>query len=481
MLVGPSALGGSGLFAGRTAEGRLELLGCEPPLVACLTDSAAGSRCAQCWSEARALRVCGGCRRARFCSAACQRQAWTAAGHRAECGAVLPAAHSGETARLALRLLAAGGLPGGRVLPDVGARLEPERQAAVEAEAAAVATACGRPPEEVRRALLRLHCCAMRVPDPADGGPLAVGLYATASAANHSCAPSAAAIFDARGLLSLLALRPLAAGQELLLCYVDSALPRLLRRFQLHDTWRIARCDCTRCTTEPDAFRGRLAPELLFDAYAAFGNSSRDGGPAVRARFLAYAAAQPDEPAQGTEDADWRAAIDFARKAAELAGAAHHPALRFAELVHGYLDKRPLLFPVGSYFWAAATQRLALQLVKTASSLPEAEMVVMLQRAREVNASLADSLTGNMEQLPTLLGIHIINARALLWEASYVADLRGRAAMAAVVVAAEKELSRVAELENVLFKHTSSNLHGWQRDSKALREQYEELRAAAYT
>ncbi len=481
--VGASALGGNGLLSTRGVAGKYELLCGERPLVACLMSTALSLRCSHCWrwaAEGAKLRVCGGCKRAHFCSAACQQAAWRWDSHRAEC--VVVPDRSEESVRLAVRLLCGGGTAG-RELADVGELLSDEQQRHFGELATVLAgrlAKSGMQANEalVRRVLMQLHCCAMRIPDPADGSALAAGLFATASAANHSCRPNAIVLFDEAGGLSLLAVRPIAEGEEVLISYVDSSLPSALRRFELFDTWRVADCRCAQCTGEAE--RGVPAsPATLFDAFASFGNSADQASPATRERFLQFAAKETETARAQHSDADeqWKAAIEFAQKAAQLSASSHMPGLRFADMMYGYLCTRPALFPIGSYFWTAIVQRLALQAVKVGSGLPENEMLELLRRACLLNGLLVDALRHDRERGPLILGIHIINSRALLWEASYVADSQGRAAMNAVVVLAEKELSQVANLEKELFKHVSG-MHGWQRDGLTLREQYEEMRAA---
>lgn len=214
----------------------------------------------------------------------------------------------------------------------------------------------------------------MRVSDPSDGSPMACGLYSMGSALSHSCRPNCLALFDATGALSLVTARPIERGEELTLSYVEESMPRLLRRWQLHDTWRIARCECAACLGPRDVSEPAVSPALLFDLFEALGDSSDAAGPAARARFLAYAL-EAEDCSQEEEGKELR---DLLKGMAETAGIAPKPGLRFAELAWSAVQKREKLCPVGGYFWMSSARRLARHCIKVASTLPEEEMSAML-------------------------------------------------------------------------------------------------------
>ena len=312
----------------------------------------------------------------------------------------------------------------------------------------------------------------MRISDPSDGSPLACGLFSTASAVSHSCRPNCLAMFDARGTVCLLATRPIAAHEELTLSYVDESLPRLLRRWMLFDTWRIERCDCEACRG-PDV-ELEISPSLLFDLFEALGDSSDGAGPAARARFLTYAGDQGK--VDPSLESDARSVCELLRGMAETAGCAPKPGLRFAELGWSAVQKRPNLFPPGSYFWMSAVRRLARHCIKVASTLPEEEMAEMLDKGLASGDVLASKLTRAVD-LPVRLGLDAIAARAAMWQASWWAEKRDVAKTRHVMARATRAMEELEKGCNLLFKDQTKP-HGLLRDRDVLREQYREMKQA---
>jgi hypothetical protein len=268
--LGTSQFGGQGLFSTTTTNGKFEPVLREKPFVVCLMQSALKTTCSFCWSKPSKPLRCAQCKNAVFCSAVCQKAAWQLHLHKGEC--TVAADRVEDSVRLCLRFLFRG--EPSRPLGDVAALLSPaERQHFSDLARVLAARLVARghgsfDEEKVERALLQLHCCGMRVPDPADGSPMACALYATASAAMHSCRPSCFALFDAQGVLSLVTTGPVEKGQELSLSYIDERAPRLLRQFQLYDTWRINRCRCAECE-EAEQEKMPRSPSLLFDLFEA--------------------------------------------------------------------------------------------------------------------------------------------------------------------------------------------------------------------
>jgi SET and MYND domain-containing protein len=94
--------------------------------------------------------------------------------------------------------------------------------------------------------LLRLSCNAHSVCDD-ELRPVGRGLYPRLACANHDCRPSAVLTF--RGAVGALrAARPLAAGQEVTLSYIDLCAPSAQRRCELQDGY-FFRCACHRCAS----------------------------------------------------------------------------------------------------------------------------------------------------------------------------------------------------------------------------------------
>lgn len=82
------------------------------------------------------------------------------------------------------------------------------------------------------------------------------GLYTLHSHLNHSCAPNLSVRhFDKRTALAritLVAKRPIAVGEELLITYVNPELPLKARRWEL-SAWGFGVCWCRRCKEEDAA------------------------------------------------------------------------------------------------------------------------------------------------------------------------------------------------------------------------------------
>jgi len=73
-------------------------------------------------------------------------------------------------------------------------------------------------------------------------------LYPLASFFNHSCAPNCLTLIEGP-LLSITAARPIAAGEELCIQYIDVNIPRSARISTLWSEYRF-RCHCSRCALE---------------------------------------------------------------------------------------------------------------------------------------------------------------------------------------------------------------------------------------
>jgi hypothetical protein len=100
--------------------------------------------------------------------------------------------------------------------------------------------------------LSRFATNALGLSDPALA-PL--GVYASPPVAllNHACAPNAAAVFPELGAepgrevrVRVVAIRDIAAGEEITTAYVDTTLPTALRRAALSETYRFD-CSCSLC------------------------------------------------------------------------------------------------------------------------------------------------------------------------------------------------------------------------------------------
>lgn len=110
-----------------------------------------------------------------------------------------------------------------------------------------------RPPKKIsKHAAPLLDALDKEYDTPAEGS----GFFALHSCINHSCAPNAAAEGEPDGGAAFVSLRPIAAGEEITLSYIDEEAPRRDRQRALADYGFV--CACARCEEEkPRAGGGR--------------------------------------------------------------------------------------------------------------------------------------------------------------------------------------------------------------------------------
>ena len=76
------------------------------------------------------------------------------------------------------------------------------------------------------------------------------GLFPIANCTNHSCDPNIASVTRGPNYsLDLVARRPIAAGEELFISYIDESLSRDERRALLRKQY-LFECECTKCVAE---------------------------------------------------------------------------------------------------------------------------------------------------------------------------------------------------------------------------------------
>lgn len=86
-----------------------------------------------------------------------------------------------------------------------------------------------------------------------------VGIFPIACRMNHACKPNARYIWNAAaGCEKIIAMRPIAANEEVTVCYKDSYKPRSQRRSELARQFKFE-CKCTACETPSDESDARLA------------------------------------------------------------------------------------------------------------------------------------------------------------------------------------------------------------------------------
>lgn len=303
--------------------------------------------------------------------------------------------------------------------------------------------------------LMQLHTNAMRVPDGANGSPLAVALYPMASAANHACDATTVACF-AKHALELIVVAPaLASGQPITVGYVDVRIPRAIRQWLLYDTWAFV-CQCALCTGS-DALEREITcssckvptslvepavslshslqepiacpdEELTWKLFESLGDSEWHCANDARDRFTAFCArVRPLASCSAHPCADAlqgaRTAVQAAVNASELAAVSPTPKLRFAELVWMLVIRKGLVAP-GGYYWRCAAMRYALHSVNVASSdgRPEAEQVPLFQTAARVNEELWRQLRHSWPDRPLVLGCMLSQVRCDAFVSSYLSE-----------------------------------------------------------
>jgi len=76
------------------------------------------------------------------------------------------------------------------------------------------------------------------------------GMFPVANCTNHSCDPNVASVTRHADLtLELVAIKPIAAGDELFISYIDESQPYADRQAQLRREYRFD-CRCPRCVAE---------------------------------------------------------------------------------------------------------------------------------------------------------------------------------------------------------------------------------------
>ncbi|TFY69850.1 hypothetical protein EVJ58_g175 [Rhodofomes roseus] len=82
--------------------------------------------------------------------------------------------------------------------------------------------------------------------------PIGVAISPVVAAINHSCDPNAVVICDQpheqEPQINLVAIKPIAPGEEIAISYIDITLPRQVRRKELKETYNFD-CKCVLCST----------------------------------------------------------------------------------------------------------------------------------------------------------------------------------------------------------------------------------------
>ncbi|GAA6049194.1 hypothetical protein JCM3770_003304 [Rhodotorula araucariae] len=254
------------------------------PLVSTLDNLSLPVRCSSCFRAADDLDVpvakqkllqCSLCHVVQYCSAACQKNDWAL--HKKECHALRNAAKNGEKkssvpdtpVRALGRLLWVRELKGDKLWEQIEsleshrARLSPEEQERFFHLSIALSRYVGQ--DTLRQAcpdagavmdlLSRFASNSFALTAPTDLSNIGVSISPLTALFNHSCAPNAVVVFPSFPTLAsprhmhVVAIRPIAAGEEVLTSYVDLALPRDRRRRDLSERYKFD-CECVACEAD---------------------------------------------------------------------------------------------------------------------------------------------------------------------------------------------------------------------------------------
>jgi SET and MYND domain-containing protein len=211
---------------------------------------------------------CSRCQLAYYCNATCQRAHWAA--HRDECAALAQLPESGRAhlspqlmlaIRVAWLFVRERDSPRVKRIATLVTNVAHQSEATI-AEFNKLATLCSRvlflqkAPDcqyvsvpFLTGILSTLGANAIGITEPVELTDVGIALFDRISLLNHSCDPNAVVLFDGAAAI-VRALKPIAAGDEITISYVDRATDRFERQRQLASQYFFT-CSCSRCTGPP--------------------------------------------------------------------------------------------------------------------------------------------------------------------------------------------------------------------------------------
>ncbi|KAI5240442.1 SET domain-containing protein [Aureobasidium subglaciale] len=306
--VRPSPISGNGLFATKDIPAGSTILLKVRPLIGeldlprlqdschncfmwtqkaargCATHSASPNKepgCAGCQSDGAGIGVkaCTGCKKVKYCSRVCQKQAWTR-GHKNECKLLkdpsLPPLPSSVRGALQLASLMSGTSASEEDKSGIR-RLEAHDRSTIEQysdiEQYEVTVASARDlfgrvsPDDPEASKLRDYVGkilrnSLTLTTPTLD-PMGIALDPIACSANHSCDPNASVLFDCPRLL-MRSLAPIQKDEEVFISYIDNTDPYYRRQAQLNTRYCF-KCECSKCRLGPNQREDKWAqsPETL--------------------------------------------------------------------------------------------------------------------------------------------------------------------------------------------------------------------------
>jgi SET and MYND domain-containing protein len=247
---------GRGVYARAAISPGVEVMRAEP-FVHVISDDVRGQLCDHCLKESETLLRCGHCKFVRYCSKDCQRGDWRC--HGGECKGIARAVPHSPTP---LMRMVARALQRTREMQathkqemDLFCSNVEKLSQEVKEELATlmfgVRLLLEEPDSHTMEKAYSILCkalCNTFTIHRADLDAIGAGLYLGPSLLNHSCLPNCVAVFNGPTLM-IRAIRPIPAGEQLLISYLDLLDGLEQRRRTLRRTYSF-QCECERCQTE---------------------------------------------------------------------------------------------------------------------------------------------------------------------------------------------------------------------------------------
>ncbi|KAJ7190687.1 hypothetical protein GGX14DRAFT_603642 [Mycena pura] len=275
LAIRTSSASGRGLWMTRKcAPG--QVLFVVKPHAAALSNDRLGSYCSQCFAP-DALKRCTRCQAIHYCDSTCQNIDWAV--HKHECAALQRIAASGDSAIPSDAIRCLGRImwksqkkgPWTQEIDSLQSHIKDIKPSAYElhthlaislvrylglsspSEIASFGLASGA---DLADLVSRFVTNTFTVTD-ASLTPLGSSVSPPVALINHSCDPNAVVVFPRASarpsaaqepLMHVIALREIAADEEILTAYVDTTLPRAIRHAALQETYCFT-CACSLCAS----------------------------------------------------------------------------------------------------------------------------------------------------------------------------------------------------------------------------------------
>ncbi|XP_027871865.1 histone-lysine N-methyltransferase SMYD3 [Xiphophorus couchianus] len=264
---------GNGLRAtARISRG--QLVTSAEPLASCVSGKRAREVCHHCFTRQETLLRCSQCKMARYCNAACQKQAWY--GHKRECKCLrrllprIPTDSVRLAARLRFALLNPPKTVGNELytleehesnlnlmseqkkqgLSQLASMLELYVQQEEDSDltqevTSALPTSCRDP----LSLIAKVTCNCFTISD-GELQEVGVGLYPSLSLLNHDCRPNCVMVFEGERL-QLRAVQDIRPKDELTISYIETLSLTEERQKQLQEQYHFI-CHCQRCSSKKE-------------------------------------------------------------------------------------------------------------------------------------------------------------------------------------------------------------------------------------